>query len=640
MSASRVLPSACVLIALLVPNSPVPAKAVSIFGGKPKESFQGAPPLPAPANIQVDRKQPKRIPLRVLGPQSESITFLLRTPPSHGRLKLLTNTAGTEAWVEYFPPEDRSFTTDQFGFAASNSKGVSAEATIVIQILDKAGRIDLPQRIDFPPTKVGLVSEQKLPIKNLGDTALSASITAPAGWTCRPDTFHLEPQQGIVLELILAPSIAGNLKGDLVFSHQPEKPIKLFATAEDWIQAEPDPLKLFAVSNSAQRETLLKLSNHNLTPEVVLLSSIPPLDHPEEVALNPGQSKQITVRGGKLSKEPSSGLLKLTRKGSPEDLAVSRLLLWHAEASAPLLRITSNLASPTIVPPNKHLFTPITLENAGGNEGVWTIQVPPPFAVDSTALRILPGKSIDLHVFTVITPTERAEGLLKIQGLGQSFEIPLLTKPESPSVATTHPPSRSGQSQTHTTTATNRPQRSSATPHGAPDSESPLPLPPTATTAAKKPAPSVNAAHIQLANRAFLPGIAIAGSKLRNVTDRSAILEVPDNPAIPIEKLLVESRLLVPDPHGPLRVSWQPLPNVQISRDQSKHLLFTFQKLEPNLTYTIRVLGPILPSGKRVALHQCDIATRPKAPWLTLGKTILLIGGLAAILLLRKRAQH
>lgn len=645
MTAYRLLSSACVLIAFLVPNLPVSAQAVSIFGGKPKESFQGAPPLPAAANIQVDRKQARRIPLRVLGPQSESVTFLLRTRPLHGRLTLLTNTPGTEAWVEYFPPEDRSITADQFGFAASNSKGVSAEATIFIRILDKAGRVDLPERIDFPPTKVGLVSEQKLPIKNLGDTALSASITAPVGWTCKPDAFHLDPQQEIVLELTLAPSISGNLKGDLVFSHQPEKPIKLFATVEDWIHAEPDPLKLFAVSNSAERETLLKLTNRNPKPEVVVLSSNPPLEHPEEVSLDPGQSKQVLVRGGNLSKEPSSGLLKLTRKGSQGELPVSRLLLWNAEASAPLLRITSNLAAPTIVPPNKQLFTPITLENGGGSEGVWSIQVPPPFAVDSTALRILPGKSIDIHVSTVVTPTERAEGLLKIQGLGQSFEIPLLTKPESSSVANTHPSTRRGQPQTHTTTATNRPQRSPSTSpsiaHAASDPESTLGAPPTSTSTAKRPSPSANAEHLKLANRAFLPGIAVAGSRLRNVTDRSAILEFPDNPSIPIDKLVVESRLLMTDPEGHLRISWQPMPNVEISRVPPNQIRFTFQKLESQLTYTIRVLGPMLPNGNRVAMHQCDIATRPKAPWFTLGKTSLLIGGIAAIFFaLRKRAQR
>ena len=586
------------------------------------ESFRGAPPLPAEASLSIDRKLPVRIPLRVLGPQSEFVKFLLRTPPKHGSVSLLSNETGSEAWVEYRPPADRSITSDHFGFAASNSKGVSSEAFISLQITDRLGRFELPKRIDFPPTHVGLVSQQKIPLKNLGDAVLSGTITAPAGWSCKPEQYRLEPQQELLLEITLKPSTAGSLSGNLLFSHQPDQPVRLSASVEDWIQAQPDPLKLFAVSNSQTREALLRLSNPHPQPHTVLLVSNPTLDHPAEVELRPGETKEIPVRSTQLPKEPTSGVLKLIQKG--DSSATSRLLLWNAEATAPQLRIPTNLAEPVVIPPESPLFTPIALENDGGAEGVWTLQASPPFAVDSTVLRLLPGKTIQLQVFTAVTPAEKTEGKLKIQGHGQTFELRLVATP-APN------PNRPASAHRSSPKTLAPPPPTTPTPPTEP--------PPPGVPSTSPQRPKINEAHARIAARAFLPGLAVANSRLSRITHHSAQLEMPCNPDFPSDQLRVESRIFLPSPNSDFRVEWVRMTEAKIIRSAPDRIRILFQDLAPNTPYTIRVLGPAVADGHRVALHQCDITTAPQPPWITPGRLFLALLLLSAGLLWKRHSS-
>jgi hypothetical protein len=595
-----------------------------------KESFRGAPPLPAPANLSIDRKSSVRIALRVLGPQSEPVRFLLRTPPNHGTITLEGSDTGTQAWVEYHPPSDRAIVADRFGFAAANSKGVSAETFISLKITDRAGRVELPPRIEFPPTRVGSVSTKTIPLKNIGDALLSGTISAPPGWSCEPDNYRIEPQKELVVKIVLQPTIAGSLQGDLVFSHQPEQPVKLSAPVEEWIQAQPDPLKLFAISNSREREALLRLHNPEPRSRRVQILSLPPLEHPTEIELPSGESKEIPIRAGNLPIEPASGVLKLIRKADPgEEASVSRLLLWTAEASAPFLKIAGQPAQPVVIPPESPLFTPIPLENIGGSEGIWSIQTVPPFAVDSTTLRILPGKSIDLRVFTVAPPADRTEGTLKLVGNGQSLQLRLVTSPPPQPVKRPPSPPKPGADPTGPSQPAAFLESETASTQAAP-----------ANPQTRASSPPTNLEHWRLASRAFLPGVAVARSRLSGITHRSALLEMPCEPNFPLDQLRVEGRIFLPGKNGELLVHWVRMTEAKLSHPEPTRIRISFENLEPSTPYTIRVLGPSLPDGRRVALHQCEIITNPPPPWITTDRLLVGILVLASAAFAWHRARR
>lgn len=610
----------CALLLVLPLSLEVPAEAFSIFGTSKKDSFSAAPPLPAPVALSVDRKQIIIIPLRVIGPQPEAVKFLLRSLPVHGTATLLPATSGTEAAVEYRPPEDRSITFEQFGFTAANSHGYSAEADIVIRITDRAGRIDLPARMDFPKAKVGFLSQQNLPLKNTGDAPISGTITVPPGWIVSPDSYVLKPQEEITLQISLLPTASGHIHGDLLFSHNPKLPIQLSATVEEWIQATPDPIKLLTVPGTKQRKAALRLHNDSAVPETVRLESEPPLIHSSEITLQPGDAQEITLASANLQSEPFGGTLRLSRVEGDQTTS-HRLLLWGADAIGPILHVAAELDAPNIVPNDPSRFTPLALQNTGGREGIWSIQATPPFASDSTTLRILPGRFLNVHVSITAAPVKRTEGTLKIVGAGQTFEIPLVVTPAPASPTESQPPI--GRRSFHLAHSAAAATGSTAIP------EMDIPVMPSSRTARMQAPADPELARI--VGNAYLPGLAVKGSQLRDITAHSAILNLPCAADIIPENILVESLALNVDPENNLLMYWNALPGIHVLKRATGHLELQFGHLKAATTYTVRVLGAPVGKGRRIALHQCDITTLPESSWFTLFNLSLTTGlGVAA----------
>ncbi len=615
----------CTLLLVLPVALPVPTQGFSIFGTSKKDNFASAPPLPAPVAIVVDRKQTILIPLRVIGPQPESVKFLLRTLPAHGTATLLTPPSGVEGLVEYRPPEDRTITSDSFGFAAANSNGFSSEAPVTIRITDRAGRIELPARLDFPKAKVGFVSQQTLHLKNTGDAPVRGTISAPPEWIATPDTYEIKPQEELLLQLSLLPLAAGGVQGDLFFSHISKQPVQLHAIVSEWIQAAPDPVKLVAVPGTKQRKGLLRLRNDSPSTETVRLESEPALVHPAEITLQPEESREVVLGSTNLQSEPFAGTLRLTRSDATN---THRVLLWGAEAIGPILRIVTDLSTPTLVPDDTGRFTPISLQNEGGLEGLWSLQTTPPFSSNSKTVRLLPGKSGDVHVSITTLLQERTEGVLKIHGAGQTFEIALVATPaprQNPLLPAPRPSAGLAQRPTSRTTGSSA-SASSASPASA-ASSTPLelnrPASPFAQTADNAP---VDPELRRITQRAYLPGLAVKGSQLRNITAHSAVLDFPATPEIATESLLVEGMIVNIDPNNNLVVQWDALPGVKARKLPNHHIEFTLSNLAPATTYTIRVVGSGVKNGRRAALHQCDITTLEASGWWSVPKVCTLLG--------------
>ncbi|MEK0447330.1 MAG: hypothetical protein RLZZ399_2651 [Verrucomicrobiota bacterium] len=593
-------------------------KSIPFFDSKRKDPLPAAPPLPAPLTLSVERNQTLLVPLRVIGPQTEPVRFLLRAKPEHGTATLLKTQPGSEALVEYRPPSDRSISRDRFSFAAANSNGFSSEAFVQIQITDRSGKVELPARLEFPKARVGFISQQTLLLRNTGDAPVSGTIALSPGWSASVDHYALEAQTELSLQISVQPTAPGSLHGSATFSHAPQSPIQLQASVEEWIDAAPDPLVLAAVPGSKTRSGTLHLTNSRPASERVKLESSPALLHPEEITVEPGETLELPIRSQSSQSEPFEGTLRLVRVATDPSPMPHRILVWRAEAIGSSLRVMNDLSQPLIIPADPKLFTPLSLQNDGGREGSWSIHAPPAFVCEPSSLSLLPGKWATVKVATQTTPTERTEDFLEIRGANQTLRIPLVSTPDprstprepNPIAAQKPAPNRSSSR-----ASAARSRQTSSPPADSPPSAldtSGLPtLPPDPTEASRGSAPA-DPQMLRLLQRAYHSSqAAIRGSRLSEITDRSALLEIPMEPGASTQGLLLQILKLEPDPDHNLQVRWENFPHFRVHSEPSGRVHFRLQNLAPDTTYTLRLLGEEFKNGRRPVLHQCEFTTSP-----------------------------
>src|SRR5258707_14155085 len=85
-----------------------------------------APPQPVQLNLKVRREGKTEIPLSINGQANEPLKFLIRTPPTQGKLADPKQTGRETATAVYEPPADLGITTDRFLYAVQSNAGVSA----------------------------------------------------------------------------------------------------------------------------------------------------------------------------------------------------------------------------------------------------------------------------------------------------------------------------------------------------------------------------------------------------------------------------------------------------------------------------------------------------------------------------------
>jgi len=108
-----------------------------------------APPQPVEQEVTVKRGGSVDIPLRIYGTRAQTLSWLIRRPPAHGKLSNLRATAPETALITYTPPADLRFKTDRFTFSARSNEGASAPAEVLITIADEDPRLLVPAMLDF-----------------------------------------------------------------------------------------------------------------------------------------------------------------------------------------------------------------------------------------------------------------------------------------------------------------------------------------------------------------------------------------------------------------------------------------------------------------------------------------------------------
>jgi hypothetical protein len=600
----------------------------SPFGDSLK-SAPGAPPIPAPLLYTVNGRDAVRLPLKIVGTPTGSITFILRSQPQHGIVRMI-RAQGEAAMVEYTPPSDRSISSDSFSFVAANSKGVSSEALVQIKLVDRSAKLEAVAKLDFPSVRVGEKTSLTLEIYNAGDLAGTGAIRVPAPWMVQEidGEWRIPPRQKEIISINFSPILPGEFSGEIRFDADPSKSIALTGRALDWLDAGPDPLPL-SIKDTSIRSGKLHLANPGDTPLTVNLSSTPPLDHPAEVTLAPHEQTDILVR--RMSRNPAaqSGILTLTGSGKVE----SKALVWEAAALLPRLGGLESVRAPLqLTRETGGKPAELTLKNEGGQPGTWTLECP-----DAVALRLNGGTSTTrqtLHLapeevacislFLSNDSTAPNLGVLKIQGADGVQELALGTAPASvtePVLPIISPP------KTVPKTPRPSPAKSATSPASPPDiaPQKSLIQPPTHSETHVIP---TDPATLYTMSQAFAQGAVIPGLSIGKITATSAVLTFPLAATIPENQLRIHYRTINTTPDGTLQIDWEERAKIAVFRESGDKVVLTLNGLLPGKLNTIRLLGPDLGNGSRLIMHQCDIETPEAKSWVSvlgLGFGIILV---------------
>ena len=114
----------------------------------PKSVVEPAPPQPVSQKVMVKRGASVEIPLKIHGTRSQTLAWIIRQPPLHGKLSEVRATGQEAAAVTYRPPADLRVVSDRFTFSVRSTEGISAPVDVTIAITDDAPQISAPAEMN------------------------------------------------------------------------------------------------------------------------------------------------------------------------------------------------------------------------------------------------------------------------------------------------------------------------------------------------------------------------------------------------------------------------------------------------------------------------------------------------------------
>ena len=181
-----------------------------------------APPPVISQTIGMKRGAQLAIPLGIHGTRGELLEFLIRTPPAHGRLSVVKNTALNSATVTYISSAKSTAAEDRFAYAARSSEGVSAAGVITIQFFDPvvaAAKMRAPAELEFAPVFPGQRSTVEMDIANDGGGMLDGEVAVSEPWSIEGlRIFKIGAGKSATFKLVFTPTQPGARTGEAIIT--------------------------------------------------------------------------------------------------------------------------------------------------------------------------------------------------------------------------------------------------------------------------------------------------------------------------------------------------------------------------------------------------------------------------------------
>jgi len=247
--------------------------------------------------VVVRRGESADIVLRGSAGTISQIDFRLRSQPEHGKLGEPVPQTSNTAVVRYQNDGDKQIFEDRFRYAVqSPGSPWSAAATVHITIQHPAPALEIPERVDFGTTTIGIPIRRVLKVRNCG-----GGVATGTAWIDRP--FSIEGERNFSLaeneeksfDLIFDPDWAGPATSLMTFAGFSKSSIQTTGTALVPIEVSPDHITLVerAVEDSA---TALQISNNRREPVKIKLERPSGVLLPEFVTVSGGQTSIVPVR--------------------------------------------------------------------------------------------------------------------------------------------------------------------------------------------------------------------------------------------------------------------------------------------------------------------------------------------------------
>jgi hypothetical protein len=282
------------------------------------------PPMAQPESLSILRGGEVEIPLRALGRASGQLKFLVRSPPKNGLLGEIRVTGPKSAVVRY-THDDSSAGMDVFTFAVQAiDSPVSAAAPVAITISEEPPRLSAVEALDFGPVFIGQPREEQIVLQNSGGGVLEGRMEVPFPWKILGDSEYRIGRQGTrKVRITCDPSRPQEYTGELTFSHDAARVIRLLASATPPLSFEPsNEISLAARGESSVRSGAVLVRNQTAQERIVRISVPPEVVSPGEVAIAAGEEKEIALATKREFLGPKLGNASFASEGFQQDIPI------------------------------------------------------------------------------------------------------------------------------------------------------------------------------------------------------------------------------------------------------------------------------------------------------------------------------
>jgi hypothetical protein len=301
----------------------------------PKELPVSPPPMAQPQSLSIFRGRSVEVPLRAQGRTPGQLKFLLRSPPSKGRLGEIRVTGPKTATVEY-THDDTSEGSDSFTFAVQAvDSPVSAAAQITISVSEEPPALSVVHSVEFGTVQVGETREEQITLRNSGGGVLAGRMDAPPPWKILGAAeYRLGRNQERKVRILCAPDEEQEYSGKLTFSDDARSAVELSASAISPFEFDPSrEIELASQDGDVLRSGDVVIRNRTSRDRTVEISVPSEIAAPDQVIVPAGEEKRIALHTLPEFLGASEGVLSFESEG------FRRSIPLRVFALQPVLRI-------------------------------------------------------------------------------------------------------------------------------------------------------------------------------------------------------------------------------------------------------------------------------------------------------------
>lgn len=387
--------------------------------GKTERAGPG-PPQPVAVKVKARRDEATPIPLRIFGTRNQTLTFLVRKPPAHGKLGAPEKLGAESAVVRYSPPGDRTVTRETFTYAVRSAEGVSAPVEVTIEIVDLPAELTAPAELRFGSVLTGTETAQTFELLNRGGDPAEGEIQVDAPWRIDGSArYQLETGGRKFVRVIFAPTSPGQFEAELRYSSEAQRVTTMYGEGRAPLAVQPERLDLSYEPLTGARTGSFEVINHSGVPQTVQLLASERLKLDRHLMLAAGGRTAVAVQIAPVDIALFSEIIRLKATDYEAVLPV------HADPKPAVLRISPESLGLHSSGAGGAWRGELQLENIGGTTLQADLRTSAPFALSTARITLPAGAKETLVITAAGGESRRLEGALTIHSSEGQRTVPL-----------------------------------------------------------------------------------------------------------------------------------------------------------------------------------------------------------------------